>query len=220
MADFAAILKARYGSSSPMSAQPNVRRVRARGVPCVAKFIVHRSPSGVHAPGGVSAKAGFDTEREVYRRLGRSWPVSVVDAFAARHGPTSGYVIVTTEVPSAPWDTYVPSRARDASIVKQLVRQLAAIHRAGVVHWDVFLKNVLFRPPCSATIIDFEKSELSTSREDQEADFGALAADFARRENTRGIAVGMIRAMPLAAAHKALTSMLARATDLLNRNYF
>jgi hypothetical protein len=77
------------------------------------------------------------------------------------------------------------------------------------VHWDVFLKNVLFRPPCSATIIDFEKSELSTSREDQEADFGALAADFARRENTRGIAVGMIRAMPLAAAHKALASMLA-----------
>jgi hypothetical protein len=66
---------------------------------------------------------------------------------------------VTTEVPSAPWDTYVPSRARDASIVKQL----AAIHRAGVVHWDVFLENVLFRPPCSATIIDFEKSELSTS---------------------------------------------------------
>jgi outer membrane PBP1 activator LpoA protein len=78
------------------------------------------------------------------------------------------------------------------------------------VHWDVFLKNVFFRPPCSATIIDFEKSELSTSREDQEADFGALAADFARRENTRGIAVRMIRAMPLAAAHKALASMLAR----------
>ena len=78
---------------------------------------------------------------------------------STRHGATSGYVIVTTEVPSAPWDTYVPSRARDASIVKQL----AAIHRAGVVHWDVFLENVLFRPPCSATIIDFEKSELSTS---------------------------------------------------------
>jgi hypothetical protein len=75
-----------------MSAQPNVRRVRVRGVPCVAKFIVHRSPSGVHAPGGVSAKAGFDTEREVYRRLGRSWPVSLVDAFAARNGATSGYV--------------------------------------------------------------------------------------------------------------------------------
>jgi hypothetical protein len=84
MADFAAILKARYGSSSPMSAQPNVRRVRVRGVQCVAKFIVHRSPSGVHAPGGVSAKAGFDTEGEVYRRLGRSWPVSLVDA-ARRH---------------------------------------------------------------------------------------------------------------------------------------
>ncbi len=70
-----------------------------------------------------------------------------------------------------------------------------AINRAGVVHWGLFLKNVRFRPPCSAEIIDFEKSELSTSREDKEA-------EFARRENTRGIAVGMIRAMTLAAAHK------------------
>jgi serine/threonine protein kinase len=209
MRDFASILEARYGGSSDMSAQSNVRRVRVRGAACVAKFIVHRSPSGVHAPGGISAKAGFDTEREVYRRLGRSWPVSLVDAFAAHHGPTSGYVIVTTEVLSAPWDTYVPSRARDASIVKQLVRQLAFIHRAGVVHWDLFLKNVLFRPPCSAVIIDFEKSELSTSREDQEAECGALAAEFARRENTRGIAVGMLRAISLAAAHNALARMLA-----------
>ncbi len=75
----------------------------------------------------------------------------------------------------------------------------------------MFLKNVLFRPPCSATIIDFETSELSTSREDQEADYGALAADFARRENTRGIAVRMIRAMP--PRTRRLASMLAPVCD-------
>jgi hypothetical protein len=90
--DFARMLE-KYGGSRGIAAQANARRVRVRGVPCVAKLIVHRTASGKHAPGGVLAKTAFETEREVYRRLGPSWPVTLVEALKARSGQTSGYVV-------------------------------------------------------------------------------------------------------------------------------
>ena len=81
-------------------------RVRVRGAPCVAKLIVHRTASGKHAPGGVQAKTAFETEREVYRRLGPSWRSwTLVEAFKARSGQTSGYVVVTTEFENRPWES-------------------------------------------------------------------------------------------------------------------
>ena len=124
--------------------------MRVRGAPCVAKLIVHRTASGKHAPGGVQAKTAFETEREVYRSLGPSWPVTLVDALKARSGQTSGYVVVTTEFENRPWESYVPSRSNDAAVARELVRQIAQIHRAGVVHWDMFpKKRPVFRPPCS-----------------------------------------------------------------------
>ncbi len=74
------------------------------------------------------------------------------------------------------------------------------------MHWDVFLKNVLFPPAVLGH--DHRLREVGALDEPKRPT-SAHSADFARRENTRGIAVGMIRAMPLAAAHKALASMLA-----------
>jgi len=52
--------------------------------------------------------------------------------------------LVTTEFRAEPWEAYVPSETRDASVARRLVRQIGAIHHAGFVHWDLFLKKVLF----------------------------------------------------------------------------
>ncbi len=121
----------------------------------------------------------------------------------------------TTEVETRPWESYVPSRSSDAAVARELVRQIAQIHRAGVVHcvhWDMFPKNVLFRPPCSVAIIDFEKAEFTTDREARDADY-LICAHFARHENTRGIALGMLRAMPVSACgQNARNPAIARST--------
>ena len=215
--DFAAMLAKKYGASTPVGAQPNARRVIVRGMPCVAKLIVHRSERGVHRPGGISAKSGFDTEREVYRRLEKrhtAWPVRIVDAFRARSGNTTGYVVVTSEFRgAAPWDAYVPSATRDAAVSRQLMEQTAAVHRAGFVHWDLFLKNVLFAPPRSVAVIDFEKAEACTDRDTQRNDYITLASEFAGRPNTRGIALRLLRAFDSATAKLAFEHMLHKRRD-------
>ena len=141
----------------------------------------------------------------MYRRLGPL--VALVDAHKARSGQTSGYVVVTTEFENRPWESYVPSRSNDAAVARELVRQIAQIHRAGVVHWDMFPKSVLFRPPCSVAIIDFEKAEFTTDRGARDADF-LICVRFAQHENTRGIALGMLRAMPVSAAHGVLARLI------------
>lgn len=207
--EFGAILAARYGRSFPIAGVPNARRVTVRGVPCFAKLIVHRSHLGVHMPDGISARAGFKMEREAYARLGARWPVTLVDSFKAAHGATSGYVIVTTDFRARPWSAYVASPTNDAAVVRQILRQVRAVHRAGLVHWDLFPKNVLFRPPCSVAVIDFEKSEVSTNREAQDGEYTALVVYFAANEVTRGLALGLLRALEPRAAHLALDRLLS-----------
>ena len=207
--DFDAILAARYGRSFAIDGVQNARRVTVRGVACVAKLIVHRSHLGVHMPGGISARAGFQMEREAYARLGARWPVTLVDSFKAAHGATSGYVIVTTDFHARPWSAYVASPTNDAAVVRQIVRQVRAVHRAGLVHWDLFPKNVLFRPPCSVAVIDFEKSEFSTSRDDQDGECAALVVHFAASDATRGVALGLLRSLEPRAARLALDRLLA-----------
>ena len=199
---------ARYGGSSPVEGQSNARRVKWRGRRCVAKLIVHSSERGVHMPGGISAKAGFDMERRVYRALGPSWPVQLVDAYPATSGATSGYVVVTTEFRAEPWEAYVPSEPRDASVARRLVRQIGAIHHAGFVHWDLFLKNVLFRAPSCVAVIDFEKAEACTKRDVRRLDFICLISELAAKPNTRGIGLCLLRALDSATARIALDHML------------
>lgn len=207
--DFGAILASKYGRSFPIDGVPNARRVTVRGVPCVAKFIIHRSHLGVHMPGGTSAQAGFKMEREAYARLGSRWPVTLVDSFKAAHGATSGHVIVTTDFHARPWSAYVPSPTNDAAVVRQILRQVRAVHRAGFVHWDLFPKNVLLCPPCSVAVIDFEKSELSSNREDQHGEYAGLVRDFAASDTTRGIALGLLRALEPRAAQLAFAHLLS-----------
>lgn len=92
-------------------------------------------------------------EKYAYPRL-RGWPVKLVDSFSSR----AGDVVVTTEYANDPWASYVPSADADAAVARSLLKQVRAIHRLGVAHNDLLLKNILFRKPRGVAIIDFEKS--------------------------------------------------------------
>lgn len=151
-------------------------------------------------------------ERGVYRALGPSWPVRLVDAYEARSGATSGYVIVTTEFRAEPWAAYVPSETRDATVARRLMRQIGAIHRAGFVHWDLFLKNVLFRAPSSVAVIDFEKS--GGVHQARRAARGLCLPHIGtgdEAEHARGVSLRLLRALDVVAARMALDRLLKDA---------
>ena len=80
-------------------------------------------------------------ERLVYARL-RRWPVKLVDSFSSR----AGDVVVTTEYADDPWDAYVPSEEADAEVARRLLAQVRGIHRLGVAHGDLLLKNIFTLP--------------------------------------------------------------------------
>ena len=62
--------------------------------------------------------------------------------------------------------------------------------------------------PNSVAVIDFEKSELCTKREVHDTDYMGLVASFAAKENTRGVALGLLRTMELGAATLAFGHVL------------
>ena len=175
--DLAAILGARYGAagaSEPLD--PPVRnalRVTVRGRACVAKLLGYAVGPGAEAFNRRRSD-GFATEKYTYGRLAR-WPVSLVDAFSTQ----AGHVVVTTEYKGSPWGTYRPSEKSDHTVARRLLRQLRAV----VAHGDLILQNILFRPPCSVAIIDFEKS-LRSSPEATSWDYRTLVEALLWPSNT------------------------------------
>jgi tRNA A-37 threonylcarbamoyl transferase component Bud32 len=129
-------------------------------------------------------KEGFAMEKHVYPRL-RGWPVKLVDSFSSR----AGDVVVTTEYANDPWGSYVPSADSDAVVARSLLKQVRAIHRLGVAHGDLLLKNVLFRKPRGVAVIDFEKSMRSRrGGEPQQWDYWSLIEALLEHTATRGVA--------------------------------
>jgi hypothetical protein len=158
---------------------------RRDGDACVAKLIHYYDDDREGGAFNKRRKAGFAMEKYVYPRL-RGWPVKLVDAFSSRVGD----VVVTTEHADDPWDSYDPSADSDdpsadsdAAVARSLLKQVRAIHRLGVAHNDLILKNIMFRKPRSVAVIDFEKS--TRSRRAQKWDYWS---DLLEYKATRGIA--------------------------------
>jgi serine/threonine protein kinase len=181
--DLAAVLAERYDCMSRPLVPPvyNARRVTVRGKACVAKLIFYPEDDGEGGAFNKRRKAGFAMEKYVYPRL-RGWPVKLVDSFSSRVGD----VVVTTEYANDPWGSYVPSADSDAAVARSLLKQVRAIHRLGVAHGDLLLKNILFRMPRSVAVIDFEKS--TRSRRGQQWDYWSLIEALLERKATRGVA--------------------------------
>ena len=182
----AAVLAERYDCMSRPLVPPvyNARRVTVRGKACVAKLIHYPDDDGEGGAFNKRRKEGFAMERHVYPRL-RGWPVRLVDSFSSR----AGDVVVTTEYANDPWGSYVPSAGSDAAVARSLLKQVRAIHRLGVAHGDLLLKNVLFRKPRSVAVIDFEKSTRSRrGGEPQQWDYWSLIEALLEHKATRGAA--------------------------------
>lgn len=132
----------------------------------------------------------FAMERYVYARLPRSWPVALVETFRSPMGPC----IVTTSYDDTGWSSYVPSDARDRVVARKLLAQLASIHRLGVAHADLELKNVLFSEPTDVAIIDFEKSvRCAAGGRMQVSDYTKLLGSLCQSTNTRGVCFYVIK---------------------------
>ena len=137
--------------------------------------------------------------------------MSLVDAFS----PQAGHVVVTTEYKGSPWGTYRPSEKSDHTVARRLLRQLRAVHRAGVAHGDLILQNILFRPPCSVAIIDFEKS-LRSSPEATSWDYRTLVEALLWPSNTRGVAFCVLRALPTELAKRTFANAIENMADHAN----
>ena len=207
------ILAARYGSAGESALlDPPVRnalRVTVRGRACVAKLLGYAVGPGAEAYNR-RLSDGFAMETYTYARLSR-WPVTLVDAFSAQ----AGHVVVTTEYKGRPWGTYEPSEKSDRTVARRLIRQLRAVHRAGVAHGDLILQNILFRPPCGVAIIDFEKSQRS-SPEATSWDYRTLVEALLWPRNTRGVAFCVLRALPTELAKRTFASAIGNMADNAN----
>ena len=183
---FAAVLDERYDCISRAFVPPAyfARRVTVRGKACVAKLILYYEDDGEGGAFNKRKKAGFAMEKQVYPRL-RGWPVKLVDSFSSRVGD----VVVTTEYANDAWDSYVPSAESDAAVARSLLKQVRAIHRLGVAHNDLLLKNILFRKPRGVAVIDFEKSTRSRrGGEKQQWDYWSLIEALLEQSSTCGVA--------------------------------
>ncbi len=183
--EFTRILDARYGGSQELTTCRNywnARSVSVEGASCVAKLIPY--VSGNTAQNKRQDKR-FSMERYVYARLPPSWPVTLVEAFRSKIGPC----IVTTSYADTGWSSYRTSEASDRAVAKKLMAQLESIHRMGVAHADLELKNVLFSKPADVAIIDFEKSaRCAHGAHMQVEDYRKLLGSLYESTNTRGVA--------------------------------
>ena len=214
--DLAAVLVERYGRASTPLARPvfNARRVRARGRACVAKLIHYVEDDGEGGEFNKRRKAGFAMERFVYARL-RRWPVKLVDSFSSR----AGDVVVTTEYADDPWDAYVPSEETDAEVARRLLAQVRGIHRLGVAHGDLLLKNILFRRPHGVAIIDFEKSQrCRVGAEPQQWDYWSLIEALLDKDALRGVAFCALRELADGGHLKLAKRALANAVSNIAHN--
>ena len=88
----------------------------------------------------------------------------------------------------------MPSDARDRAVARKLLAQLASIHRLGVAHADLELKNVLFSEPTDVAIIDFEKSvRCAAGGRMQVSDYTKLLRSLCQSTNTRGVCFYVIK---------------------------
>jgi tRNA A-37 threonylcarbamoyl transferase component Bud32 len=214
--ELAAVLVERYGRASTPLERPvfNARRVRARGQACVAKLIHYVDDDGEGGEFNRRRKAGFEMERFVYARL-RRWPVKLVDSFSSR----AGDVVVTTEYANDAWDAYVPSADADAKIARRLLAQVRDIHRLGVAHGDLLLKNILFRRPHGVAIIDFEKSQrCRRGSEQQKWDYWSLVEALLHEAPLRGVAFCALRELAERGHEKLAKRALANAVDNIAHN--
>ena len=207
--DFKAILEKRYGSSEELDPPVhNARRVTVQGIRCVAKLINYALGENTDVFNR-RRKAGFAMEKYAYRNL-TCWPVSLVETFSSRSGQTFGHVVVTTEYPNSLWAEYKNS---DETIDRRLIFQVNAIHQAGIAHGDLLLKNILFQPPHSVAIIDFEKSmRCKPGADSQHLDWWCLIETLLFNSNTRGIAFCVLRGLPDALAKKVFVQALENRT--------
>ena len=76
--------------------------------------------------------------------------------------PTGG-TLVLTEVAGEPVDLAVADRDDDArrAVAVAVLDAYAAVHERGVLHGDVHAGNVLLRPDCTVTIIDFGLAQVA-----------------------------------------------------------
>ena len=185
---FTRMLAARYGGSEAIAAGWwNARAIRVGGRACIAKLIPYiRGNRAWNA----QQDRRFATERHVYARLPPRWPVRLVDAFRSEVGPC----IVTTLYENDGWRAYRPSVANDRAVARQLLAQIATLHRrGGVAHGDLELKNILFRAPARVVVIDFEKAaRCRRGSLLQREDYSRLLAALLSEERTRGIAFSVI----------------------------
>jgi hypothetical protein len=137
----ASVLAERYDCIPRQLVPPvyNALRVTVGGKACVAKLIHYYDDDGEGGAFNKRRKAGFAMEKYVYPRL-RGWPV----ARGQRRRDAND-----------PWGSYVPSADSDAAVARSLLKQVRAIHRLGVAHGDLILKNIMFRKPRGVAVIDF-----------------------------------------------------------------
>jgi serine/threonine protein kinase len=176
----------RCGGSRGIGGCWNARAVVINGRQCVAKLVPYLSAESPQWNARQSRK--YRLEKRVYSMLPRSWPIKLVDAFESDVG---GF-IVTSAYENTGWRTYVPSQKTDSVVATQLVAQIDTLHRTGITHADLELKNILFQKPSRVAIIDFEKSKWS--KRAQIGDYVKLVQSLLEfdRANTRGIAFCII----------------------------
>lgn len=208
---FARVLAARYGSSEAISERWwNARAVRVRGMSCVAKLIPYLD--GDREWNRQQDKRSA-MEAHVYSRL-RAWPIRLVETFKS----PMGNCIVTTRYENGGWPAYRPSDAQDRAVAGKLLKQIGELHRIGIAHGDLELKNILFRAPASVAVIDFEKSErCRVGGKRQLGDFAKLVAALLSEKSTQGVAFAVIERLirggrHVAARHSFLVSV-GRAAD-------
>jgi serine/threonine protein kinase len=148
----------------------NVMRLSKDGTHYIAKSIWFDSTD----PEDESrAQLAFETEVAVLKQLPPSWNLHYVDSFVSRSGWNR--IIVTTEVPSCSWADLKPRHYN--TVARSLQRQIKWLHAHDIVHGDLELKNILLScDQQSATIIDFEKSTRSATKEETTADVTRLLA--------------------------------------------
>lgn len=153
------------------------------GMELIAKFIYNAVGDAADAQ---HADDAFDTEVAVLRALPTWWGVRYFDAFIVR-GLWYGRVVVTTALPSpTPWTLY--DGGRDSDIAKELRRQVRWLHRHGIAHGDLVLKNVLLGGGAKVCIIDFEKSVRNAPAHMLRTDTEQLSRELQELKSTQGIA--------------------------------
>jgi serine/threonine protein kinase len=156
----------------------------------IAKAIIHVEDDEEMGPAQMNA--AFLNEVNILSKLPDWWGLYLVDSFKE----DIFRIIVTPEIQNCPWNGFKRSLAIDNEkvIATKLYKQIQWLHRHGIIHGDVELKNILLSCDYNnAVIIDFEKSKVDATKTEMKNEYEYLIRNLKGNEITAGIGAKLAR---------------------------